>query len=199
MLFEGVLLSLVIGLLAGGRMRNIDHIDLRVPGLLIAALLIQAVVLALAPDKAPWLAGAAPVLVVLSYLLLIYAMARNWHLWGFRIALLGAALNFLVVVANGGFMPTSVDAVRIIGRGRLADRLESARYGKNAVLTPRTHLAFLADVHPLPWPYPRPCVYSIGDVFITLGMSLFVFQAVGAFGWRPRSQSDQAGSHSPAA
>jgi hypothetical protein len=192
MLFEGVLLALLIGLLAGGRMHNLDRVDLRAPWLLILAFPIQAVVVKVPADKAPWLAPAAPFLVVLSYLVLIYALARNWHLWGLRIALLGIALNFLVVAANGGLMPTSIAAVRAVGAGELADQLESGRYGKNAVLTSDTRLPFLADVHPLPWPYPRPCVISVGDVFITIGLALFIFQAVGAFGWRPRPQPSES-------
>jgi hypothetical protein len=192
MLFEGVLVALLIALLAGGRMRNIDQIDLRAPWLLIAAFPIQAAVVKVPADKAPWLSPAAPFLVVISYLILLYALARNWHLWGFRIALLGIALNFLVVVANGGLMPTSVAATRAVGAGELADQLESGRYGKNAVLTAETRLSFLADIHPLAWPYPRPCVISVGDVFITLGLALFIFQAVGAFGWRPRPQRNES-------
>ena len=194
MLFEGVLVALLIGLLAGGRMRNIDYIDLRAPWLLIAAFPIQAAVVKIPADRAPWLAPVAPLLVVVSYLVLLYALARNWHLWGFRIALLGIALNFLVVVTNGGLMPTSVAAVRAVQAGELADQLESGRYGKNAVLTADTRLPFLADVLPLAWPYPRPCVISVGDIFITLGLSLFIFQAVGAFGWRPKPDRPETGS-----
>jgi hypothetical protein len=198
MLFEGVLVALLIGLVAGGRMRNIDRLDFRAPGFLVAAFVLQAVLVAVPVGRAPWLAAAAPFLVVASYLLLLYGMARNWHLWGFRIALVGAALNFLVVVANSGYMPTSVPALHAIGRGDLAGLLESSEYGKNAVLTPHTRLPFLADVHPLPRPYPRPCVYSIGDILITVGLVLFVWQAVGAFGWRPRRRDEEAVSGSPA-
>lgn len=193
MLFEGVSVALIIALLAGGRVHNIDRIDLRAPVFLIAAFPIQAAVVKIPVHNAAWMAAAAPFLVVISYLFLLYALGRNWHLWGLRVALLGVALNFLVVVANSGFMPTSAAAMRAVGAGELAKKLESGRYGKNAALTTDTRLAFLADVHPLPWPYPRPCVISIGDVFITLGLSLFIFQAVGALGWRPRTERDEPG------
>ena len=198
MLFEGVLVALLIGIFAGGRLRNLDRLEFHAPGFLVGAFALQAILVAVPTDRVSWLAMAGPYLVIVSYLLLLYGLARNWHLWGFRLALVGTALNFLVVTANAGYMPTSREALYTIGRGDLADLLESGRYGKNAVLTSDTHLAFLADVHPLPWPYPRPCVYSVGDVFLTLGLVLFSWQALGAFGWRPRSRDGEVVSHSPA-
>jgi len=185
MLFEGVLFALLVGLLAGGRLHRLNNLPLRYPGLLIISFIIQLVIML--PPVRRWgvLEPYAPWLVVVSYGLLLFALLSNWRLVDLRVMALGVLLNFLVIAANAGVMPTSPSALRRIDRGDLAMRLEKGRYGKNAILRPNTRLAFLGDRFPLPWPYyPRPCVVSLGDFFITLGAVLLLWRGTGAFGWR---------------
>jgi len=195
MLFEGVLFALLVGLLAGGRLQRLDRLPLRWGGLLIAPFLLQIVIMLPPVRRIGWLEPFAPYLVILSYLLLLFALLSNWRLFDLRVVAFGVLLNFLVIAANDGEMPAALSALRRIDRGDLAAQLEQGRYGKHAVLRPDTRLAFLGDRIPLPWPYyPRPCVVSLGDFFITLGVVMLLWRGTGAFGWKPSWLADPSSS-----
>ena len=105
MLIGGILLGLVLGLLAGGRLRNLAEIQLRWTGLLVAA-----VVLRFATE---WALGAGidivemfrlPLLTA-AFVVLLAALWINRSYPGLSLAFLGVLSNTLVIVANNGFMP----------------------------------------------------------------------------------------------
>jgi hypothetical protein len=87
---------------------------------------------------------------------------------------LGLALNFLVIAINGGMMPIRPEMVRHLlpyapeGAWQIGARLGT---GKDVVLlVEQTHLWFLSDwFTPPSWMQYR-VAFSIGDVFITLGV-----------------------------
>ena len=107
----------------------------------------------------------------------------------------GHLMNLVVIRANDGQMPVILkgidwdDAPNIPLPGIIADlfldTLDSAQKrisGKDKVhhLVPdnevgRVRLAFLADKYPLVIAGKRTFVYSLGDVFITIGVIFFVF------------------------
>jgi hypothetical protein len=48
-------------------------------------------------------------------------------------------------------------------------------------MTERTRLAFLCDRLLIPAPYPRPDVFSLGDVVLTIGVCALIFRGMGSF------------------
>jgi len=191
----GAFWILVFRLRKGSFPPSFGKIDLRLPGYFVFAFALQLVLAALAMKKIGLARAVLPALYVFSYLILLYAAWRNRHLFGMRIASLGIALNLLVVAANLGRMPADLSLVQRTGRTDLVRLLESEGYLRHRPITARTRLTFLGDIFILPRPYPRPCVFSLGDAFITLGACWLILTTMGLLpaGFAPRNGDSLAG------
>jgi hypothetical protein len=113
----------------------------------------------------------------LSYVLLLTFVALNWRRLGILVLGLGALLNFLAVVSNGGLMPVSPENLREAGlEGKLMEREpgDAVPNSKDVLLEEDdTHLRFLSDRLSLgPDSGPIPPLFSIGDVIIVAGAAI---------------------------
>lgn len=152
-------LSVVVGLMRGGKLRNLTEIRVNSWWLLPFGFIILAVS-NFVPNDAETLAVA---LVLISYLPLLLFVWLNRDLTGIWIAGLGILMNFSVIIANGG-MPVLEEAARLAGEtGTLI--LDA----KHVLLTDATRVPFLADIIPLP-----SAVVSLGDVFLAIGVGVFL-------------------------
>ena len=164
-MLQGLILLLIVASvpLAGGRLRRLGEVRLCLPGLALAALAIQIVIISVVPDGPEALYSAVH---VGSYLLVGAFVVLNRRLPGLWLIALGGALNFIAIVANGGVMPASAAAVEAAG---LADAgTEFANSGP--VADPK--LLFLGDVFASPGFLPIRNVYSVGDVLLSLGAAV---------------------------
>ena len=117
----------------------------------------------------------AAVILVGSQTLLLIFVYYNRRCPGMLFLGLGLALNWLVIVTNGGLMPISPETTTwLTGKtGSVANWIIGERLwtGKNIVLPmSSTHFWWLSDYFRLPAGiYPYRVAYSLGDVFIALG------------------------------
>lgn len=166
---EVVLIGLVFGWLRGGKLSRLSELELAYPGLIIMAFLIQSV-MAYLPLKAihPW----APFyLLLLSYLLMLVALARSRFTIGIGLAAAGVFANFLVILLNGG-MPVSLERIHSLsGRG-----LTTISDGIHTPLTSASKLPWLADVilQPLLW----RSLISVGDIILAMGVFMIIQQGM---------------------
>lgn len=174
MLIETVILALCISLISGGKMSRLGELVLREFWLVPLALLIQSGVywtavrgIGFGPS---W---ASPVLDTGSYFLLLIFTFRNRSLPGMRWISVGILLNTLVIGLNGGVMP--VDPSYLPEASRIA-LLEGQ--GTHGLISPSTHLSFLADRFYLDMWGLRKQVFSVGDVLIDIGIFLLVFKTL---------------------
>lgn len=171
MLIETLVLVLITGYLKGGKLMHLGRLDLRGVWLVPAAFLIQMAVywaavkgFRLGPG---WL---GPLLHTFSYLLLLAMALLNLPQPGMKLLALGIALNGLVIAVNGGLMP--VDPTYLPAASRLA--LQPGQ-GTHELLTEATVLSFLADRFFLYIPVLGKQLFSIGDIFIDVGVFTLVF------------------------
>ena len=183
-LWLAVVAGVGLGLARGGRLGNLAALRLRhawvVPPAL-AAHLLQIFAPPVPPEHGPeplrlWL----PVtLVALTWFVL-----ANRRLPGMRLVLVGLAANALVILANGGLMPTNEAA--LLGAG-MTSSVELARAhpgirlpNSKDVLLPveQTPLWWLSDTLVSP-PVPRRKVMSAGDLLVAAGVVAVVCQATG--------------------
>jgi len=173
-----LLLAIVAGLLAGlvwarwhkqpYRSPNLQHIWLA-----FVAFLPQFVVIFLPVTREIFPDWLAAVLLIASQIMLLAFAWMNRHMIGMVILLCGAALNFTVMTANSGFMPISPQtASRLIPEEVLRDFPTGSRIGaKDILLRPQdTHFEWLADRFLPPTWFPYQVAFSLGDVFIALGI-----------------------------
>ena len=91
---------------------------------------------------------------------------------GMPILICGVALNFVVMVANHGFMPINPQAAgHLVSKNSLLDIQLGSRIGpKDILLRPQdTRFEWLADRFLTPDWFPYQVAFSLGDVFIAIG------------------------------
>jgi len=172
-------LAVVVGLAAslvqyrGRAFHRIAAIPLRSAGLALLAFALQWPLLQ-APAGPVQRIGMQQVLFLLSHLLLLGFVWRNWRLPGIQIVGLGVMCNLLVIAANGGFMPITPETLVQINPGStLAQWSVGAHYGHSKdIILPWTEirLGALSDILVIPPPFPRPTAFSLGDLLIASGI-----------------------------
>ena len=163
-----VIVALVVGLLAGiatgGKLGNLANLSFRWPWLVIVALVVREATV-LSP-----LSRIDGVQYVYTAALTALVAWTAWHiprLRGAWIVALGAALNLIVVMANGARMPVAPALA-----GHLVDRGHSGQY---VVMGSGMNLSWLGDWIGVPGPLGG--AYSPGDVVVALGIAIVAFFA----------------------
>ena len=152
-------IAVAVGFLRGGKLSNLTQIDVRSWWLLLVGFGIQ-IGSAFLPRT---MHDVAVVLILGAYIPLLIFVWLNRTMAGLWMAGIGILMNFTVIALNSG-MPVMIEAIKIAGGS-----VDVALGAKYVVLTATTHLAFLADVIPLP-----QNVISLGDVFLAIGVGVFL-------------------------
>jgi hypothetical protein len=165
-----VLIGLVIGLLLGGRIGRLADLRLEWAWLAIAALVIQVV---LFTDQVYAAAGdLVPLIYLSSTVTVVVVMLRNVRKApGLIIVTLGACANLAAIIANGGYMPATPEALGI-------SEPVGTTYHANSVSTPSPALELLIDRFALPDWVPYSNVFSLGDVLIGAGIVIVMVVAM---------------------
>lgn len=92
---------------------------------------------------------------------------------GLFILTIGGLLNVIVMYANGGKMPVVIDYV--LSSARITN-LVNSRDPRHVLATSETAFKYLCDFIPIPQlNFSDFDILSIGDIFMALGLLIFVF------------------------
>jgi hypothetical protein len=164
-----VVIGLVVGLLAGGKIASIGDLRFRWAPLVLVG--FGAQVLLFSDAVATRIGDLGPVLYVASTLLVVIAVVRNGTIPGMPLVALGAACNLAAIVANGGFMPASPAAMAALGKAA------PAIYSNSAIVA-EPALAPLTDIFALPSWLPFHNIFSLGDVILAAGVAMVIVIAM---------------------
>jgi hypothetical protein len=152
---------------------QIADMPLDMAWLALLALVLQIPLLR-APFGPTQQVGVQQALFLVSHLLLLGFVWRNWRLPGIQIVGLGVICNLLVILVNGGFMPiTPQTLVQINPGSSLAQWPVGFHYGysKDIILFRQgTSLWILSDLLVVPPPFPWPTAFSLGDLIMAVGI-----------------------------
>jgi hypothetical protein len=160
-----IVIGLAVGLLAGGRPAGIGQVQFRWAWLIFLG--FGAQVLLFSAPVTERIGNLGPPIYVASTAMVLVALMRNVAQPGLPIVALGALSNFAAIIANGGYMPASTDALATLGR------LAASGYSNSAVVEAPA-LAPLTDIFALPAGLPFANVFSFGDVLIGVGVALSI-------------------------
>ncbi|MGH2408173.1 MAG: MFS transporter [Candidatus Limnocylindrales bacterium] len=192
MLIAGIVLGFVLGLLLRGRPARLIDAELGWPAALFGAVVLRFGT-ELAIRNGYQLASDFRLpLYAAAFGLLLAALWHNRGLPGMLVVLVGATANATAIIANGGWMPVWGPSLALAGFST-ADLVPTFH-----VLLPQTlGLEFLrmagpfGDLLPVPLPYLAN-VASVGDIFISAGLGLFVLATMLRPTAREASAADRA-------
>jgi hypothetical protein len=174
-----VAVGLVVGLARhrGHAFRQIAALPLRSVWLALLSVALQLPLLR-APTEPIQHVSVQQALFLLSYLLLLIFVWRNWRLTSVQILGLGVVCNLLAIAVNGGFMPITPQTLTRINPGSTPDQwLAGLHYGYSkdiVLLREQTRLQGLSDTWVIPPPFPWPTAFSIGDMLIAIGIMVLL-------------------------
>jgi MFS family permease len=158
---------------AGANPRLLIDVRLRWTILVLAALAVQILLFAVHVRLPDGISTADAHLA--SYVLLLVFAVRNSRVPGFALAGLGLATNALVIFLNGGRMPVNNGAWAESAVTRSHAFIHGV-YNNVAAASSNSHVAFLGDVFAIPHSLPFANTFSIGDVLLVAGATLFVYR-----------------------
>ncbi|MFP5113966.1 DUF5317 domain-containing protein [Bacillaceae bacterium C204] len=172
MVFDGIIISLIVGFLRKGNLRALAQLKLKWGWIFPLLLIIELAVFMLQNDI-KFLGKISGSIYIVVYVLGLLFLFMNRKNLGFNLILIGVFLNFLVMVINGGRMPVSVEAAAVLDPGYI-EALKDSLYAKHTMLNSSTYLGILGDVIPISDPYPRTQIISIGDILMNIGIFFFI-------------------------
>jgi hypothetical protein len=157
-------LGLLIGVLTGGKITNLADLRIRWPWFVLAVLVIREAIL-FRPFNG--IEGVQYIYAAALAALVGWTALHIKRLPGVWVVSVGAAMNLIVILANGARMPVAPAlAGALVQRGHL---------GQYVLMGPGTDLNWLADWIGFPWPVRG--VYSPGDLVIAVGIGIVVLFA----------------------
>lgn len=170
----------LVGLAVGGSLESLAGTTFRWTPLLLISLGGQLLFQYWSPDAlTPGMRLAT--LLALNALVAAF-LVLNRRLPGTLLAAVGLALNVVVIAANGA-MPVSVAAAEAVG----IDEMPQEGGFKHEPLDAQTRLPLLADALAIPL---TKTVYSLGDVYLALGIGYLVFSRTRGGKGRHRIRGD---------
>jgi cytochrome bd-type quinol oxidase subunit 2 len=174
-----VVAGLIAGWVAGGSGERLAALHIRWPALIVAGMVGQIVLFT--EPVAQRVGEAGPALYVCSTSVVLAALVRNLAIAGMPVVVAGATSNLVAVLANGGSMPASPEALAAAGRA-IPTVYSNSATSSSPTLWP------LTDVLALPSPLPLANVFSVGDVLIGLGIAAVIVLAMRPSGVTPSSR-----------
>jgi len=173
-----IIISIIIGLLRNGKLSSLSQISLKRTELIVLACLIQGGIIFLGSRNIKFVLDYSSYMIIFSYVVLLLAVLYNKNIKGMKIIALGIIFNFIVIVANGGHMPVLLSSLFKVGLNDFALVLKEGTYVTHTLITEKTLFGFLADVIPLPSPFPDPSVVSVGDFLMFYGVFSLIQNAM---------------------
>ena len=164
-----VLVGLILGLVSGGSAARLGELRIKWAPLIVLGMAVQVLLFSSPVGNA--LGDAAAFAYVLSNIAVLVAVAANFAVPGLPLVLAGGASNLLAIVANGGYMPVSLEALASMGR------LPKEGYS-NSVPRDVVALGPLTDIFTMPTWIPMSNVFSVGDILIGVGVAAVVVAAM---------------------
>ncbi|MCX7747631.1 MAG: DUF5317 domain-containing protein [Clostridia bacterium] len=168
-----IMMGGLVGLLLKGKISNLFLFKFKKAWIIVLAFATQLTVKIMESNGLMDAAKYSLLIQGIVYSLLFLGFWFNRKQLGILVIGAGSFLNAVVIMANGGKMPVSFEALKKADILHTMEAMAAGLDGKHSMLDSHTNLKFLADIISLPeyLGYLMPVV-SIGDLVIALGVFL---------------------------
>lgn len=179
-----IAIGVIVGFLRGGSLANVVNVRFRALPLLLVALVVQVLIFTPLLGRFQLIQEIGPYIYIATMIATVATMVMNVPVPGMPIVALGAALNTLVIIVNGGFMPSPESTLRDAGQLKYVPVNETERaegeytLSNSKIADDGTNLRFLGDVMAIPEGWPLANVFSVGDVLIGIGGAMVIGRAM---------------------
>lgn len=171
-----VFLTLILALMTGGTLQNLKHIRIRHSWLPVVAVTIKLVTHTSLRYTLSISDNLAVYLYIISLVLIAVFLLLNFRLRGFGLIAVGFICNALAIGFNSGYMPVKREYLNLIATAEDLEKINQGLPAFNYVLTgPETKFYYLCDIFRMPDWILVTRVYSIGDILLAVGGSVFVW------------------------
>lgn len=168
-----VLLAVLAGLARGGKWNNLVYYRFKKMWLVFMAVILQILVFNPVWDRQVGPGLLTNLIYAGSIVLIILFLLFNVEVKGLRLLGLGLLLNAVAIAANGGSMPSSLEALKKILSAEKLNQLVAGSASYNVILiNDKTNFKYLCDFIYI----PGINVYSIGDFLIAAGAFIAIQQ-----------------------
>lgn len=171
---ESMIVAILFGKIRGGKFSRLSNLEFKRIWVFMLALIIQASIILLSVNGNEFVLKYIREINATSYVLLFIGIIINAKNRTFFIVLLGMLLNVFVMFSNGWRTPISIDGLKLAGYSEIAEITLSGKLAFYVPLDEFSKYGFLSKIITIPPPYFNPQILSIGDIFISLGLFLFV-------------------------
>jgi hypothetical protein len=171
----GILLGLVAAIVLWRTVAGLAQVHFHWPWLVLWGLGVQALLFSRAWDVVPYGETVWPGAYVMSMVAVGIFCVANWQVPGVPLLGLGLLLNGVAILANGGAMPASMQALRMAGLASTPEEVATSMASNSVLITADTPLWFLGDIWCIPASLPLSNVFSLGDMTLGLGGAWFMF------------------------
>ena len=182
MLIETTVTSLAVGKVRGGKIKNIGKIELKAWYLFIIGFVLEFASVYLTSKNVPYISEIIGQYFIFihgaSYIFILTALILNFKNKSMILIFIGTILNFIVIILNGGKMPVSAEGLKAAGLHEYLKLLTDGKVITHTIIDGATKLPILGDIIKIPKPYPLPKMLSIGDIFLAVGIFLFLQKAM---------------------
>lgn len=169
-----MIVAILFGKIRGGKFSRLSNLEFKRIWVFMLALIIQAGIVLLGVNGNEFVLKYIREINAISYILLFIGIIINSKHRTFFIVLLGMLMNVFVMFSNEWRMPASIDGLKLAGYSELAEITLSGKLAFYVPLDELSKYGFLSKIITIPPPYFNPQVLSIGDIFISLGLFLFI-------------------------
>lgn len=178
MIFEAIILGIIVGKLRGGQFKRLGYQSLQFPFILLLSFIILLGASILISLGYQWVITYRMYLYILAYCLLFLVLFLNLHAKAVWLILIGAICNFAAIALNNGSMPIDFGLLQKMGFTNLLNSINiGALPNYISISEAYSFTQHLGKRFTTPSLYPIKQIFSIGDIFIALGL-LFYIQKV---------------------
>lgn len=171
-------LSVLTGLLRGGKLSRLFYLEFKSIWLFLVAMGIQLALVVFGATGNVLVLEYIQELYIISYVLLLIGLFINIKYRSVILVVLGSVMNLFCFMMNSRKMPVSIGGLKLAGYDNLVNLVKSGNIALYTPLTEKTKYAQLSQLITIQKPFPFPQILSIGDIVIYIGIFIFVQSAM---------------------